>query len=143
MGVIKYFVLLLSFPTFIYSQAPTTTGPLGCPGGGVAYQDIAILYELSYYPDNTTLTFSQQIANAIAAQLFAGPTYQYFDANGVRATQITPIAFPNTLEYNIVSDDYNYGVITSNVELTKKIGSQLHDATLGFTKHPIDSTISE
>ena len=137
------FVLLgLGFPVFTVSQTTTTAVPLECPGGSVAYQDIAVVYEISFYPDNTSLALSQQIANAISTTLFSGPTYQYFDDN-TRITQITPIPFPKTVSYNTWSYLYNYGVVKSQADLADFLAKQVNVGSSGFFHHQTDSTISE
>uniref|UniRef100_A0A914ZAM0 Uncharacterized protein n=1 Tax=Panagrolaimus superbus TaxID=310955 RepID=A0A914ZAM0_9BILA len=129
----------------INSQISSTLPPTsGCPGGGVAYQDIAILYELSYFPDNSSMAFSQQISNAISSKLFSGSAYQYYQADGIeRATRITPIPFSNTVLYNIVSDDNNYGVVQNQNGFASLLERQLNDSQRALANHPTESKISE
>uniref|UniRef100_A0AC34GQ44 VWFA domain-containing protein n=1 Tax=Panagrolaimus sp. ES5 TaxID=591445 RepID=A0AC34GQ44_9BILA len=136
-------VTILSFSNIVKSQTTLPPTSSGCPGGGVAYQDIAILYELSYFPDNSSMAFSQQISNAISSKLFSGSTYQYYQADGItRATQITPIPFPYTMLYNPLSDYNNYGVVKSQYEFVTLLGRQLNDAQRSGANHPTESKIS-
>jgi hypothetical protein len=137
-------LVVLSLFNFVNSQIPTTPGPSGCPGGGIAYQDIAILYDLTFFPDNSSITFSQQIANAIGTTLFSGPAYQYYQQDGItRATQITPLPFPETSEYNILAEDYSYGGLRSDHLFKTLLQDQVRHSTINMFHHPIESKISD
>uniref|UniRef100_A0AC35GA37 VWFA domain-containing protein n=1 Tax=Panagrolaimus sp. PS1159 TaxID=55785 RepID=A0AC35GA37_9BILA len=137
-----FLILIGLLPSFIFSQI-TSSPNNGCPGGNAIYQDIAVLYELSYFPDNSSLDYSQQIANAIYSNLFTGPAYQYFDVYEKRVTQITPIPFPVTSLYNTFGYVYNYGIIRNQTAFKEILDNQITYASLNYFKHPSSSAISD
>uniref|UniRef100_A0AC34FD14 VWFA domain-containing protein n=1 Tax=Panagrolaimus sp. ES5 TaxID=591445 RepID=A0AC34FD14_9BILA len=137
------FLILFIFPAIFISAQITSAPNGGCPGGSIVYQDIAIIYELSYYPDNSSLDYSQEIGNAIYSKLFSGSSYQFFDVFGNRVTQITAIPFPNTVNYNLLGYLKNYAVIRNQTAFQELINNQVSFASFGYLNHPATSTISD